>query len=133
MATYNLCSVEEMDAELNSTSKMDSNMTEYIVGPNGTQCWYLNEDLHQTDGPAIIYPDGEQAWFKNGERHREDGPAIIMPNGDQFWYLNGKLHREFGPAVIYPDGSQFCFLNGIEYKPQDKFTINSSHVKQCYE
>jgi hypothetical protein len=45
---------------------------------------------HREDGPAIIGPDGSQKWYVNGKRHREDGPAYIGSNGRQLWYLNNK-------------------------------------------
>ena len=54
----------------------------------GDQFWYLNGELHRTDGPAVIYPEGDQYWYLNDKVHRTDGPAVIYPNGDQYWYLN---------------------------------------------
>ena len=68
-----------------SISKMDSNMIEYTVDPDGTQIWYQNGQPHREDGPAIIFPDGQQCWYKNGQPHREDGPAFIESNGNQEW------------------------------------------------
>ena len=51
------------------------------------QSWYLNGQLHRTDGPA--YVDGDyQVWYLNGQRHRTDGPAVVHGNY-QVWYLNG--------------------------------------------
>jgi len=79
-----------------------------------SQFWYLNGQLHRTDGPAEIWPGGAQFWWLNGQRHRTDGPAAIWADGTQRWYLNGQLHRVDGPAVINADGSQFWFLNGDE-------------------
>ena len=107
-----------------STSKMDSNMTEYTVDPDGTQKWYLNGQFHREDGPAVIFPSGTQQWYKNGKLHREDGPALIHSDGSQFWYLNGYRHREDGPAVTRHDGRIEWYLNGIK---QDKFIINTNH------
>ena len=57
---------------------------------DGIERWYLNDNLHRTDGPAIIYPSGSQWWYLNGNLHRTDGPAIIWPDGTQYWYLNGQ-------------------------------------------
>ena len=67
-------------------------MIEYIVSvcPNGTKFWYLNDNLHREDGPAIEYANGSNFWFLDGKRHREDGPAVEFTNGDKYWYLNGK-------------------------------------------
>ena len=60
------------------------------VSPNGTKHWYLNDNLHRTDGPAIEYSDGEKHWYQNGKLHRIDGPAVIYPDGEKHWYLNGE-------------------------------------------
>ncbi len=63
------------------------------INPDGTQCWYKEDNLHREDGPAIIKPDGEQRWFKEGKIHREDGPAVICSDGSQYWYKEGKLYE----------------------------------------
>ena len=67
-------------------------MIEYIVSvcPNGTKFWYLNDNLHREDGPAIEYANGSNFWFLDGKRHREDGPAIELASGRKEWWLNGK-------------------------------------------
>ena len=58
-------------------------MIEYTVKvyDNGTKKWYLNGQLHRTDGPAIEWADGSKFWYLNGKRHREDGPAIEYARG----------------------------------------------------
>ncbi len=42
---------------------------------------------------------GDKRWYLNNQLHREDGPAIEWINGDKFWYLNNQLHREDDPAA----------------------------------
>lgn len=32
----------------------------------GTKCWWLNNERHRTDGPAIEYADGQKRWYING-------------------------------------------------------------------
>ena len=59
-----------------------------------------------------VYDDGNKYWWLNDDLHREDGPAIERSDGNKSWYLNGKLHREDGPAIEYADGSKCWFLNG---------------------
>lgn len=53
---------------------------------------YVNDALHNDNGPAIIYADGSKAWFKNGEYHREDGPAIEYVSYSRIneWHYNGE-------------------------------------------
>ena len=80
----------------------------------GTKIYYLGDELHRLDGPAVERADGEKHWYLNGTRHREDGPAIEYVDGTKAWYLNGKLHREDGPAIECADGDKVWYLNGKE-------------------
>ena len=88
-------------------------MIEYTVKvySDGIKQWYLNDQLHREDGPAIEYANGIKYWFLNDQLHREDGPAIEWADGDKSWFLNGKLHREDGPAIEGADGSKCWYLN----------------------
>ena len=88
---------------------------ERVDYPNGTSMWYLNSELHRTDGPAVIYANGTCEWCLNGKRHRTDGPAIEYPDGSRSWWLNDKLHREDGPAYEQSDGLDEWWINGEEY------------------
>lgn len=54
-------------------------------------------------------------WYLNNEQHRENGPAIECVNGSKFWFKHDKLHRENGPAVILSDGTEEYWLNDIHY------------------
>ena len=49
-------------------------MIEYRVEvySSGTQFWFLNDQIHREDGPAIIYADGSQEWCLNGEGMTEE-------------------------------------------------------------
>ena len=38
--------------------------------------------------------EGNKFWYLKDEIHREDGPAIEWANGGKFWYLNGKQVTE---------------------------------------
>lgn len=62
--------------------------------------WWLHDEFHRTNGPAIITEDGEQWWFE-GKKHRINGPAIVT-YCKQEWWINCKRHREDGPAIDYP-------------------------------
>jgi len=68
-------------------------MIEYtvVVFNNGDKHWYLNDELHREDGPAVEYDSGaNKLWYLNGKLHREDGPATEWSDGSKNWYLNGK-------------------------------------------
>jgi len=61
-----------------------------ITLSNGTRKWYLDGQLHRTDGPAIEWEDGYRAWYQNGQRHRTDGPAREYPDSTCEWWVNGQ-------------------------------------------
>ena len=88
------------------------------VDDEGTKRWYLNNNFHREDGPAVEYTDGTKCWYLDGKRHRVDGPAVEDVNGTKEWYLNGKRHRVDGPAF---DGLKAWawYLNGVQYTKAD--------------
>ena len=71
-------------------------MIEYTVKvySDGAKSWYLNDQLHREDGPAVEYADGSKFWYLNDQLHREDGPAVEWDNGTKYWYLKGKRVTE---------------------------------------
>ena len=95
-------------------------MIEYTVKvkENVTE-WYLNNQLHREDGPALEYSNGDKYWYINGQRHREDGPAVEYSNGDKEWYINGKLHREDGPAMEFSNGTKKWYINGKRHREEE--------------
>ena len=70
---------------------MKNGLIEYT---NRDKAWYLDDNFHREDGPAIEYADGDKSWFLHGNFHREDGPAIEYADGDKEWYLYGKSYTE---------------------------------------
>ncbi|MFZ6673696.1 hypothetical protein [Undibacterium sp. Xuan67W] len=79
---------ENGPAKINFKKNVDGSLTIQ------QKSWYLNDELHREDGPAIEYSDGGKEWWINGERHRDDGPACIYKDpdeGDFFyeWFRNG--------------------------------------------
>jgi len=109
-----------------------------VTDDYGNKEWYLNNELHREDGPAIENVDGSKEWWVLGKQHREDGPAaedrwgkewwlngklhrIDGPaqekeNGDKKWYINGKLHREDGPAIEEVNGDKEWWLKGKRHR-----------------
>ena len=69
----------------------------------------------KTKNGLITYPDGTKVWYLNDQLHREDGPAVEHPSGHKEWWLNGQRHRENGPAVEYIDGSKAFWHDGKSY------------------
>ena len=72
----------------------------------GSESWYsvFDEQFHNSLGPAvIIYDDGTKEWFMNNQLHRLDGPAVEYANGHNEWWVAGvqyDLQKDFAPAVI---------------------------------
>jgi hypothetical protein len=86
---------------------------------NGTKHWFKDDKLHRDDGPAIEFANGDRHWYKEGKKHREDGPAIEYANGTKHWYKEDKLHREDGPAVENANGDRSWFLFGQELSEEE--------------
>lgn len=42
------------------------NKMERFVNKNGTQEWWLNDNLHREDGPAVVKDTGYMAWYRHG-------------------------------------------------------------------
>jgi hypothetical protein len=59
------------------------------IDQDGTKYYFLNNQLHREDGPAVIGSDGTQYWYLNGKRHRIDGPAVEWSSGEKYWYYHG--------------------------------------------
>jgi len=58
---------------------------------DGTIRYYNAEDeLHNPDGPAVIYADGHKFYYINGKLHNPDGPAVIWPDGVKDYWIKGK-------------------------------------------
>lgn len=76
-----------------------------------TEYW-LNDLLHNDDGPARIWHNGTKEWRVFGRLHRTDGPAIEYSNGGCGWYQDGVLHRTDGPAVEWATGYKEWWTNG---------------------
>ena len=65
------------------------------VNEYGIHKYYNSADqLHRTNGPAVLCADGTELWYQNGLRHRTDGPAIMWPDGHKWWYINGCMMTE---------------------------------------
>ena len=77
-----------------------------------------------------VYDNGDKYWYLNDQRHREDGPAIEYIDGYKAWYLNGKLHRESGPACEWADGSKHWYLNGKQLS-EAKFNARTKQKPSC--
>jgi hypothetical protein len=49
-----------------------------------------NGQLHNPDGPAVVYASGDKWYYINGKRHNPNGPAIVGANSYKAYFINGK-------------------------------------------
>ena len=66
---------------------------------------------------VAVYADGTKYWYLNDEIHREDGPAIEYANGTKCWYIDGKELTE----AKFNNRNKTCnekivTIDGISYK-----------------
>ena len=68
----------------------------------------------------IVDDYGDKYWYLNDNLHREDGPAIEFASGDKYWYLNGKelTEAEFNARIKSCDG-KVVEIDGKKYKLQE--------------
>src|SRR5579859_6911180 len=74
----------------NSSSKIENNQSICQTDEYGNKRWFLNNQLHREDGPAIDHIDGYKAWYINDQRHRIDGPAVEGAYVQKYWWYHGK-------------------------------------------
>jgi hypothetical protein len=90
------------------------------INEYGDKFYYLNDQLHREDGPAIEYINGFKKWCIHGQFHRTDGPAIITAESKK-WFINGLYHRLDGPAIEWADGDKWWYYHG------ERINCNSQH------
>ena len=76
--------------------------------------WYLNDMLHNEDGPAAEYACGDKLWYIHDELHREDGPAAEWAGGSLGWWLKG---------IQYSDIHAYCKAAKIIGKEKTFFLL----------
>ena len=84
-----------------------------VVVNEYARCYYDKDNqLHRTDGPAVIWADGTKCWYHNGLRHRTDGAAVEWACGAKEWYANGvrlseaEFNQVMGLVVISANRAQ---------------------------
>jgi len=68
------------------------NKIEFFTDPCKNTYWFMGDDYHREDGPAIIWNNGDTEWFSHGKHHRLDGPAFEFINEpfNNEWWISGK-------------------------------------------
>jgi hypothetical protein len=100
--------------------------------------WFLNDELHRVDGPAIEFANGNKEWWRFGKLHRQarhgepDGPAIERASGDKGWWLDGGRHRVDGPAIEFVNGDKEWWLNGVTHRDDGPAVEYANGYKEWY-
>ena len=76
--------------------------------------------LHNPNGPAIIWADGSKFYWINGKRHNPNGPAMVYADGRKEYYINGKKLSEakfkaWQAEQTAPLHNKTKVIDGIEY------------------
>lgn len=62
------------------------------VGDYVQEKYYRHGLLHREDGPAVLDKvHGYRAWYLNDDFHRINGPAVTYLNGSKIYYICGEL------------------------------------------
>jgi hypothetical protein len=95
---------------------------------------FKNNQIHRTEGPAVVFEDGSYIWCFWGKVSRLNGPALSFRNDVTKWKVNGLLHRTDGPALVAKK-YQVWAING-KFHREDGPAIQSGRTlellrKQC--
>ena len=71
--------------------KLQSEYSDLDKYKNSGNIFYFKKDtkiLHNPYGPSALYSYGSKAYYINDEYHRLDGPAIMRTDGIEFYFIN---------------------------------------------
>jgi hypothetical protein len=70
-----------------------------------------------------VHNNGDTFWFLGEDLHREDGPAIETARGNKKWYLNGVLltEEEHARRTSAPEScdGKIVEIDGKRYRLQE--------------
>jgi len=76
--------------------------------------------LHNENGPAVLYPSGHEFWYNNGQLHNDNGPAVRNPGiNASIYYKHGKVSRPLDSGGAYWD-QMGGYAFAVDGKASDK-------------
>ena len=66
---------------------------------------------------------GSREWYLNDELHREDGPAVEHANGRKSWWLHGKIIHPEQIVDLHLSRGTFCYYD------QEAHTLHFAEIK----
>jgi hypothetical protein len=64
---------------MSNTTKI-ANASHVVTSPDGTRKWYVGDQLHRDDGPAVEWPDGISEWYLNGNEVAQEDVLRNAPS-----------------------------------------------------
>lgn len=85
--TYNNGTIVYKDAEGNVHREDDLPAVHYETAVPSNE-WYTHGVHTRIGKPATVYDNGNTTWYVNDQKHRIDGPAVDWKT-KTFWFING--------------------------------------------
>ena len=76
-----------------------------------------------------VYANGNKWWYLNDQLHREDGPAVEWASGTKWWYLNGKEISEQEFIAQTQAIKEMTMADVVEELGYDIKTIRNSEME----
>jgi len=86
----------------------------WILPKSSINIYYNLGNIHRNNGPAWIDPNYKK-WYVNDELHRTDGPAIEYNNGMVEWWWKGKSYMFDGWADISKCDPEIYMILKLKY------------------
>ena len=77
--------------------KTELKQTKKLRKPDGTVVYYLDNKVHNPDGPAIIHPNGKKEYYVYGIPYTaENFKAMSSDREGLPWYKNPSMQSKLG-------------------------------------
>jgi hypothetical protein len=95
-------------------------LTVYTNSSGTISHYNADGELHNPNGPAVIYPDGGKSYYINDKRHNPNGPAVVMADGYIEYCINDKKltkaeFKDWQAQQSAPLHNKTATIDGIEY------------------
>lgn len=101
-----------------------------VEKPNGYMEFWQDGKEHNENGPWITNPKGliKEEWKYWGQLHNLNGPSIVFSDGRKYWYAFNRRHNYHGPWTITSDGKNLYALHGCDLSEQEFLEITQDRT-----
>ena len=86
---------KKMDKPKKEKVKLEE--TKKLRKPDGTVVYYLDNKLHNHDGPAIVHPNGKKEYYLFGMEYTPEKFNDILQDREGLpWYKNPSMQAKLG-------------------------------------